>query len=323
MKPTKNEPGALVLFGSLTLVATVATAAYVTGSALARRWMVPPALLPDPSPTSIPASVPRRELWIAPEEAEEGFLDAELPDEWRFRGEAGQSATIEMWLHPGSGSNVDGEMVARLLAPDGTTLVEAGGSVFLAPYLFVRSLPTSGVYGVEVLPVAGTPGRYSLELRLSSARLSGTPTEEPSQAVLSSPPSVRPPSALAAAERMFQWPTTRRSVSGWIFQDPGNPGHKGLDIAAALGDRIVSVAAGEVVFAHEAGDYGNLVIVEHAGDWRSYYAHLERIRVKVRQQVQQGEIIGEAGTTGESTGPHLHFELRYRDRPVDPHIYLP
>lgn len=323
MKPTKNEPGALVLFGSLTLVATVATAAYVTGSALARRWMVPPALLPDPAPTSMPTSVPRRELWIAPEEAEEGFLDAELPDEWRFRGETGQSATIEMWLHPGSGSSVDGEMVARLLAPDGTIVTERHGSLFLPPYLFEPSLPTSGVYRVEVLPVAGTPGRYSLGLTLSTATLSATPTEGPPRTAVSGAPPSGTFSPAAVAGRMFQWPTTQRSISGWVFQDPGNPGHIGLDIAAALGEPIFAVAAGEVVFADWAGDYGALVILEHGADWRSYYAHLDVIRVRLRQQVQQGDILGEAGTTGESTGPHLHFELRYRDRPVDPHIYLP
>ena len=78
-----------------------------------------------------------------------------------------------------------------------------------------------------------------------------------------------------------------------------------------------------VAFAAWGGGYGNLVIVEHDDDWLSYYAHLEEIAVEFGQEVRQGELLGGAGTTGYSTGPHLHFELRYQDRPVDPHIYLP
>ena len=68
---------------------------------------------------------------------------------------------------------------------------------------------------------------------------------------------------------------------------------------------------------------GNLVIVEHKDGWLSYYAHLSEIVVESGQEVRQGELLGGAGTTGYSTGPHLHFELRYYGRPVDPHVYLP
>ena len=83
-------------------------------------------------------------------------------------------------------------------------------------------------------------------------------------------------------------------------------------------DPIVVVADGVVVFAEWGGGYGNLVIVGHGTGWRSYYAHLEEIVVEVGQEVRQGELLGGAGSTGYSTGPHLHFELRYQGRPVDP-----
>ena len=122
---------------------------------------------------------------------------------------------------------------------------------------------------------------------------------------------------------MFIWPTTRREISGWTFHDPGNPGHIGLDIAARMWDPIVAIADGTVVFAEWGGGYGNLVIVEHAGGWSSYYAHLDKYAVKAGQEVRQGELLGGAGTTGYSTGPHLHFEIRYQGRPVDPHVHLP
>jgi murein DD-endopeptidase MepM/ murein hydrolase activator NlpD len=127
----------------------------------------------------------------------------------------------------------------------------------------------------------------------------------------------------ATTQGGFQWPTTRREISGWTFHDPRNPGHIGLDIAARMWDPIVAVADGVVVFAEWGGGYGNLVIVDHDNNWRTYYAHLSEIVVETGQEVRQGELLGGAGSTGYSTGPHLHFELRYQGRPVDPHVHLP
>ncbi|MEA3375061.1 MAG: M23 family metallopeptidase [Chloroflexota bacterium] len=318
MKPTKNM-GPLALFGWGALVVVLVAGAYAGGSILARHWMVPSLALLDEFPLdSASTPAPRSALWIAAGEPQENTLGAEIPDEWQFEGQAGQAATIEMWLHPGSGSNVDAEMVVRLLAPDGTILVEEQGSAFLPPYLFEPSLPATGLYRVEVMPVGGAPGRYSIGLSVSETVTEATPNATPAR-----PTGATPNSAAAAAAKLFQWPTTRRRISGWTYHDPRNPAHIGLDIAAEMWDPIVAVAHGEVVFADWAGGYGNLVIVEHGSDWRSYYAHLTEIAVTVGQQLRQGETLGAAGTTGHSTGPHLHFELRYRDRPVDPHIYLP
>jgi murein DD-endopeptidase MepM/ murein hydrolase activator NlpD len=129
-------------------------------------------------------------------------------------------------------------------------------------------------------------------------------------------------SAPAVTEGQFQWPTIRHDISGWLFNDPRNPDHPGLDIAAQTGDPIFAVAEGTVSFAGEKGDYGNLVIVDHADDWQSYYAQLSEIAVEVGQQVRQGELLGAAGASGLSSGPHLHFELRYQDQPMDPQAYL-
>ena len=130
-------------------------------------------------------------------------------------------------------------------------------------------------------------------------------------------------SAIAAIQGQFQWPTVRRDISGWTFHDPRKPSHIGLDIAATMWDPIVAIMDGVVRYAAWGGGYGNLVIVEHSGEWLSYYAHLEEIAVEEGQEVRQGELLGGAGTTGNSTGPHLHFEIRYQGRPVDPHVYLP
>lgn len=94
--------------------------------------------------------------------------------------------------------------------------------------------------------------------------------------------------------------------------------HRGIDIAASEGQRVRSLGAGIVCFAHVYAGYGNLVVVQHGGELTSHYAHLERIAVKVGDNVLPGTALGEVGSTGLSTGPHLHFELRFRGEPIDP-----
>lgn len=316
----RRSPLSLLTWAILT--AGLAAAAYLAGAAMAQRWMAPSLALP--SATEVPeheqVQVQVAAAWLAPGDPVDGTLGAEAGDEWQFRASTGQSVTIEMWLHPGSGSSVDAELAVHLLTPDGTVLASEAGSVFLPPYLAEPQLPATGLYRVQVAPISGAPGRYSLALTLSDAPAPVTPG-----APIIPQPTVAAASdyVATATQGMFQWPTTRREISGWTFHDPRNPGHIGLDIAAKMWDPIVAVADGMVAFAGWGGGYGNLVIVEHAGDWRSYYAHLTEIVVEVGQAVRQGELLGGAGTTGYSTGPHLHFELRYKGRPVDPHIYLP
>ncbi len=321
-KPTGGGKGPLSLFMWAALVAVLTAAAYLIGGGLARRWMEPPLArgwvespLALPSETQAPAQAA---AWLTPGDPVEGMLGAEAGDEWQFRGRAGQSATVEMWLHPGSGSSVEAELAVHLIGPDGSVLAHETGSVFLLPYLVEPHLPTTGLYCVQVMPVSGAPGRYSLLLTLSNTLAPVTPgatTPQPTVAV--------PSDHAATTQGRFQWPTTRREISGWTFHDPRNPGHIGLDIAARMWDPIVAVADGVVVFAEWGGGYGNLVIVNHDDNWRTYYAHLSEIVVETGQEVRQGELLGGAGTTGYSTGPHLHFEIRYQGRPVDPHVHLP
>jgi hypothetical protein len=320
MKPDETKGGGqgpLSLLIWAALAAALAAAAYLAGAGLAQRWVEPlPAL---PGETQVPTRVPAQAAaWLAPGEPVEGELGAGTGDEWQFRARAGQSATVEMWLHPGSGSSVEAELAAQLVAPDGTELAQEAGSIFLPPYLVEPQLPAAGLYRVRVMPTSGAPGRYSLLLTLSDGAVPVTP-----DVIVPPPSTVAAPGGAVVAQEDFQWPTTRREISGWTFHDPRNPGHIGLDIAARMWDPIVAVADGVVVFAEWGGGYGNLVIVEHDGGWRSYYAHLSEIVVEVGQEVRQGEILGGAGTTGYSTGPHLHFELRYEGRPVDPHVHLP
>jgi murein DD-endopeptidase MepM/ murein hydrolase activator NlpD len=94
--------------------------------------------------------------------------------------------------------------------------------------------------------------------------------------------------------------------------------HTGVDFRANTGTPVIATAAGRVARAGRAGGYGNLVEIEHGGGYATRYAHLSRIDVRRGQTVAPGDVIGAAGSTGRSTGPHLHYETRVRGRAVDP-----
>lgn len=99
--------------------------------------------------------------------------------------------------------------------------------------------------------------------------------------------------------------------------------HYGLDFAAPAGTPIYASRAGKVIYsAYNQGGYGKLIIIEHNDGTQTYYAHCSSLYVQVGQSVSQGERIAGVGTTGNSTGNHLHFEIRINGRPVDPAPYL-
>lgn len=94
--------------------------------------------------------------------------------------------------------------------------------------------------------------------------------------------------------------------------------HHGMDFALPMGTELHAPSKGKVLFAGKKGGYGNTVILDHGHDITSMYAHLSKINVKNGDVVHKNNFIGEVGSTGLSTGPHLHFEVRHKDRPVDP-----
>lgn len=98
--------------------------------------------------------------------------------------------------------------------------------------------------------------------------------------------------------------------------------HTGLDIAATKGTPIKVVADGVITFAEYNGSYGNLVKVEHGNGLETWYAHTSKINVKVGQNVNAGDVIALVGNTGNSTGPHLHLEVRINGKHVNPQKYL-
>jgi murein DD-endopeptidase MepM/ murein hydrolase activator NlpD len=98
-----------------------------------------------------------------------------------------------------------------------------------------------------------------------------------------------------------------------------NAFHSGIDIAAPKGTPVKASEGGVITFASfHKGGYGNLVIIEHTKGFATYYGHLSRIDVAQNQNVKKGSVIGAVGSTGKSTGPHLHFEIRRGDQAVNP-----
>ena len=98
--------------------------------------------------------------------------------------------------------------------------------------------------------------------------------------------------------------------------------HEGMDLGAASGTPIKACRSGRVTFAGWQGGYGNVVIIDHGGGMSTVYGHQSSVAVAAGQQVSAGQVIGYVGSTGMSTGPHLHFEVRLNGTPVDPAPYF-
>ena len=105
-----------------------------------------------------------------------------------------------------------------------------------------------------------------------------------------------------------------------VRNDPfhgGRKPHNGLDIAAPTGTPVYATANGVVDYAARKGSYGMLIVVKHPSGHETRFAHLSQILVSRGDVVRKGELIGRVGSTGRSTGPHLHYEVRLRGKPLD------
>ena len=118
------------------------------------------------------------------------------------------------------------------------------------------------------------------------------------------------------------WPAAGYVSSPYGLRFNGTEFHQGIDIAADMGTPIVATADGVVTAAGWNGGYGNMVDVDHGGGIVTRYGHASAVAVTVGQQVRRGEVIAYVGSTGRSTGPHVHYEVRVDGQPVNPAGYL-
>ena len=118
------------------------------------------------------------------------------------------------------------------------------------------------------------------------------------------------------------WPAAGYVSSPYGLRFDGTEFHQGIDIAAEMGTPIVATADGVVTAAGWNGGYGNMVDVDHGGGIVTRYGHASALAVTVGQQVRRGEVIAYVGSTGHSTGPHVHYEVRVDGQPVNPAGYL-
>jgi len=98
--------------------------------------------------------------------------------------------------------------------------------------------------------------------------------------------------------------------------------HRGIDISSKAGSNILAAGSGVVAYVGYNGDYGNMIVISHGYDYETVYAHLSKFLVSVGDTVTKGDLIGLMGSTGRSTGPHLHFEVHYEDKQIDPRKIL-
>jgi murein DD-endopeptidase MepM/ murein hydrolase activator NlpD len=123
------------------------------------------------------------------------------------------------------------------------------------------------------------------------------------------------------------WPVDGKLEGGFggrrnPFGGPGYEFHTGQDIEAPMGTPVVAGASGRISFVGWQNGYGQLVIVDHGGGLSTRYGHLSHIDVDLGQAVSRGQLVGKVGSTGRSTGPHLHYEVRINDEAVNPLQYL-
>ena len=132
---------------------------------------------------------------------------------------------------------------------------------------------------------------------------------------------MRPPARKQSISK-FRWPVQGRIISR--FGSKSNGAHNdGVNLAVPAGTSVRAAESGVVAYAgNELKGYGNLILVRHANDWVSAYAHVDNMLVKRGDNVSRGQVIAKSGKTGNVDRPQVHFELRKNSKPVDPLIHL-
>ena len=161
----------------------------------------------------------------------------------------------------------------------------------------------------------------SREIAALARRAEATAAAASREAASAPASSLSAPSAVPVSSSGWVWPTSGPVTSGFGYR--WGRMHEGIDIGAPSGTPIYAATSGTVSYAGSMGGYGNIVLIDHGGSVTTAYAHQTSILVGVGTSVGAGQQIGTVGSTGASTGPHLHFEVRVGGSPHDPMGYLP
>jgi murein DD-endopeptidase MepM/ murein hydrolase activator NlpD len=180
-------------------------------------------------------------------------------------------------------------------------------------------------YGVPVADIAAANGiRDETQLEVGTRLVIPRPRRSAVAQPLMPPDRLR---AIAQGDALedgglrFAWPLHGVVTSrfGWRRSRM----HEGIDIAVRSGTPVHASEAGHVIFASRLGGYGNVVVVRHGKVYETVYAHNRRFLVKKGAHVEKGQVLAEAGATGNASAPHVHFEIRRHDDPRDPLLFLP
>jgi murein DD-endopeptidase MepM/ murein hydrolase activator NlpD len=180
-------------------------------------------------------------------------------------------------------------------------------------------------YGVSVEDIARANGiRDETQLEVGTRLTIPRPKRGAGEQALLPPERLRAIAqndALEDGGLRFAWPLHGIVTSryGWRRSRM----HEGIDIAARSGTPVRAAEAGHVIFASRLGGYGNVVVLRHGKVYETVYAHNRRFHVKKGARVRKGDVIAEVGATGNASAPHVHFEIRRRDDPRDPLLFLP
>lgn len=227
--------------------------------------------------------------------------------------EAGMELTIEQTCPRLVVSTVEEQSLTRAVAPEFQT--QPDSTMFTGEQRIVQE-GTAGEEAVlaRVVKRCGVP--------VASTDLSAVTTAEATPLIVATGTQPKPQLPDGC---LFLWPVRGPITSdyGYRFIFGETNFHRGVDIAAPAGTAINAAADGVVTFAGERGTYGNLVVVSHQNGFVTYYAHCSKLLVNVGDTVTQGQPVAAVGSTGRSTGPHCHFEVRYQNSPIDPLLYLP
>lgn len=259
------------------------------------------------------------------EESQKPYEVQESDTLWDISERLGVSLDKLTELNPGLGDDLSIGQEIIIEAPEPVISVSAKARRELEeeiPFETKKVEDNTMAKGKTAVDVKGVPGKKRVVADITYLNDAETAREVLSEEVLTEPVTevVRVGTLTTAATGSFSMPAYGSYTSR--FGRRWGSTHTGLDIGASYGSPVSAADGGVVEFAGWSGGYGNLVRVNHGNGYVTYYAHMSKITVSKGQRVAKGQQVGKVGSTGNSTGPHLHFEIRKNGQILNPENFL-